>query len=150
MTSRERGHLAIEHTGDELTYIVPFQFQLPLGCHATIYYQNKEDSSKPKAKVKYWIKVRIVDLFEEDPIVIAQTKTDLVICEEPPNFEFLMMQMCEQKVMSWCCFDQGTCRGNIAFPKAVFSARDNFEAQVIIQNFNCNVALNAVTISLEQ
>lgn len=61
-----------------------------------------------------------------------------------------MMQMCEQRVVSWCCFDQGTCRGNISFEKTTFTPVDRFSAQLAIQNFNCNVALTQVTLSIEQ
>ena len=47
----------------------------------------------------------MVDIVEEERILIAEAKSEIMVSEEPPNFEFLMMQMCEQRVISWCCID---------------------------------------------
>ena len=101
--------------------------------------------------MKYWIKARIVDLIDDtdEPVVLAQCKKGLTIVEEPPNFEFLMMQMCEQRVISWCCFDQGTSRANISFEKSTFQPDDLFETLVVILNFNCNVAMTSLILTLE-
>lgn len=59
LTSRERGS---EQEARELTYVVPFSFSLPNGCPASIQYYNMQHPKKLKAKIKYWIKARIVDL----------------------------------------------------------------------------------------
>ena len=40
-------------------YSVPFQFNLPQGIPASIFYQNHKHSKKPEARVKYTIKVKL-------------------------------------------------------------------------------------------
>ena len=92
VTSRERG---AEVDCDELTYIVPFKFSLPNGCPASVYYYNRTHPKRPKAKIKYWIKASIIDSQDGDEIIIAKSKVGLIVAEDPPTFEFLMMQMCE-------------------------------------------------------
>ena len=86
----------------------------------------------------------------DEPVTIVECKRDITIGEEPPNFEFLMMQMCEQRVISWCCFDQGSSRANISFEKSTFEPTDVFETLVVILNFNCNVAMTSLILTLEQ
>jgi hypothetical protein len=56
-----------------------------------VYLHNRAHPQKPKAKIKYWIKARIVDIIDDETTVIAKCKKGLTITEEPPNFEFLMM-----------------------------------------------------------
>jgi hypothetical protein len=66
---------------------------LPNQCPASIYIHNRTHPNKLKAKIKYWIKARIVDLIDEtdEAVTIAECKKDLTVVEEPPDFEFLMM-----------------------------------------------------------
>lgn len=123
---------------------------LPNGCPASIYLNHREHPQKIKAKIKYWVKARIVDIVDDETTLIANCKKCLTITEEPPNFEFLMMQICEQRVTSWCCFDQGTSRANISFEKSTFEPVDLFETTVVILNFNCNVAMTSLMLVLEQ
>jgi hypothetical protein len=123
---------------------------LPNGCPASIYLNNRDHAQRPKAKIKYWVKARIVDFIDDETNLIAKCKKCLTITEEPPNFEFLMMQMCEQRVTSWCCFDQGSSRANISFEKSTFEPTDLFETLVVILNFNCNVAMTGLILFLEQ
>ena len=87
-TSRERGG---ESDPGELLYVIPFQFLLPNGCPASIYLNNRDHLQRPKAKIKYWVKARIVDFIDDETNLIAKCKKCLTITEEPPNFEFLMM-----------------------------------------------------------
>ena len=40
-------------------YVIPFNFPLPAGLPSSIFYHNKNDWDKPKAKVKYHIKAKL-------------------------------------------------------------------------------------------
>lgn len=57
-----------------------FEFLLPKDLPASIYYLNKDHNQKPKAKVRYSIKV---SLLTEDDMKINYKQ--MLIVHEPPN-----------------------------------------------------------------
>ena len=102
---------------------------------------------KPKAKVKYHIRARLNTRIAD--LMGMSYKQILVIRERPPNFEVAIQKASLHQIKTWCCCDQGTSSITVQFDKNTFLPSEIAHATVILDNSNCKIALNNVTLSVE-
>ena len=86
-------------------YTIPFQFHLPQGIPSSIIFSKKNVEKKPKAKVKYTIKVKLAT--RSHMTKEMHYKQVLIVRETPPNFEMMINQQSKHNITTWCCLNQG-------------------------------------------
>lgn len=65
-------------------YQIPFQFHLPAGIPSSIIFSKKVGEKKPKAKVKYYVKIRLAT--RTNTTQPMQYKQVIIVREMAPNF----------------------------------------------------------------
>ena len=102
----------------------------------------------PKAKVKYFVKARVVTSALKDHEL--KHKQVLAIREEPVKLktDAVIEETCEIK--TWGCCSQGASALKAEFNKNVFTPREVAEGEININNSACKLAVTDVCFFIEQ
>lgn len=111
---------------------MPFQFTLPLGIPASIYYVNNAINQLPRGIIKYTIKAQLAryGTFTEE-ITYRQV---ILVRENPQGFAQLINQESEYDMITWCCIGQGTSKISGRFEKNFYMPNEVVKADAIISN----------------
>jgi len=113
-------------------YMVPFQFTLPYGIPASIFYRNDNLSKKPYGKIKYSVQVKLAryGTFTRD----IRYKQVLLVREAPRDFAAMINQKSEYQMTTWCCIKQGKSGIQGRFEKNMYFPNEEVKADAIISN----------------
>ena len=98
-------------------YQIDFTSNLPEKIPSSLYFKEKHQREKPKAKVKYYVKVVLKTHDKHDEMKFKQV---LMIREKPVEFHMNDAQAETSNIKTWCCIDQGTSSMNSVFQKNQF------------------------------
>ena len=129
-------------------YTVPFEFQLPSYLPASFLFSKTNIEAKPKAKVKYHIKVRMVTRLPS--LRPMQYKQVLIIREAPPAVELMINQNNRLPIRTWCCINQGVSEITGRFEKNMYCPNEKVKADAIINNAQCNLNVTDIRLAIEQ
>lgn len=129
-------------------YQVPFQFTLPLGIPASIFYKNDAILKHPEGKIKYTVQARLAryGTFTKE-ITYRQV---ILVRENPKGFAQLINQESTYQLTTWCCLNQGTSKIQGRFEKNMYMPNEVVKADAIISNQMCNLAMTSIRLSVEQ
>jgi len=129
------------------TYNIDFQFILPTGLPSSIYYKDKRTREHPKAKIKYWVKAKVIGRSRSDEM---KHKQIIAIREPPVQFKMNEQQGEVANLKTWCCIDQGTSHMWVNYEKNIYTPQEVCRAFINIDNSNCTLNCTQVKFWLEQ
>lgn len=128
-------------------YSIPFSFVMPAGLPSSFQYIDQHIWQKPKGKVKYTIKARMIDSHTKE---LMRHKQVLILREQGEAFQQNIVHTDENNISTWCCMSQGVSRVTTTFEKNVFEPHETCKAIVSIDNSQCNLQIQNVRLCLEQ
>ena len=128
-------------------YQVNFQTELPSKIPSSLNFKEKHSREEPKAKIKYYIKVKLHAANSHDDMKYKQV---LAIREKPVDLVVGEAQSETSEIKTWCCISQGTSTMSSVFNKNVFLPNELAEGQIKINNELCNIAAHRVSFFVEQ
>lgn len=127
-------------------YRIGFRFMLPDNLPGSLMYKNKKRHDAPHAKVKYFVKASIVSVHDSMCL-----KHKAVLCvREKEQFEVGTEISETSEIKTWGCCAQGTSSMKAKFNKNIFSPQEEAEANVEIDNSQCNLAIKGVKLAIRQ
>ena len=126
-------------------YMIGFTFQLPANLPGSLMYKNKRRHDTPHAKVKYFVKAKIVSA--NDSMCMSH-KTVLCV-REKEQLEVGTEISETNEVKTWGCCAQGSTSLKVKFNKNIFTPQEEAEAIVEIDNSQCNLAINGVKLAIQ-
>jgi hypothetical protein len=121
-------------------YTVPFEFTIPSHLPASIMYQNRQHTDKPKAFIAYYVKAKI----ENHDRTYLKYKQMLVLHEPPVAFKQDEQHRQTVGITTCCCFDQGKTGLLVQFDKNVFFSNEIAKANVSVDNRECNLKISEI------
>ncbi len=102
---------------------------------------------KSKAKVKYYVKAKIVQNDGDD---LFKYKQVLMIREKPVSLKTDETISETSEIKTWCCCSQGTSSMTAKFNKNVFTPQEDAEGEIKIDNEHCNIGVSKVKFAITQ
>ena len=115
-------------------YQVEFTTNLPENIPSSLYFKEKHEREKPKAKIKYYVKATLKTHDKHDEMKYKQV---LMIREKPVNFKTNDAQSETSNIKTWCCIDQGTSTMSSLFQKNQFLPNEVALGSVRVNNVEC-------------
>ena len=128
-------------------YVIDFQFQLQEGLPSSFNLKDKKRREEPKAKVKYYVKTKLITFNEDDEMKYKQV---LAIREKPVNFESYAEKQERVHMKTCCCCDQGHCQMKTWFEKNIYTPQETARSTFAIDNSECQLTVNNVSFSVQQ
>lgn len=107
---------------------------MPEKIPSSLNFKYKGCREEPKAKIKYYIKVKLHCADKHDDMKYKQV---LAIREKPVNLVVGEAQSETSEIKTWCCISQGTSSMSSVFNKNVFLPNEMAEGQIKINNEHC-------------
>lgn len=127
-------------------YTIDFSFILPDHIPSSLNFKDKKSREEPKAKVKYFVKVKL-DCKDDDEEM--KYKQVLVIREKPVDFEANEQLKEKSEIKTWCCIDQGKSKLKSTFEKNVYQPDEEAVAEVKVDNEECKLDVSKVSFFIE-
>ena len=128
-------------------YQVDFQMKLPDHIPSSLHFKDHHSREKPKAKVKYYVKVVLKTHDKHDEMKYKQV---LIIREKPVAFRTGDAQAETSHLKTWCCIDQGTSTMSSVFEKNQYLPTEVAKGFVRINNEHCQLNAHRVSFYVEQ
>ena len=138
------GDLPSELSGD---FKLAFRFSLPDHIPSSFNFKDKKKRSKPDAKIKYFVKAKLIC---EDEDLEIKHKAVMAVRERIGDVQANTTISETSEIKTWCCCSQGTSSLKAQFNKNVFTPMEDAEGELEIDNSECKVGVSKVEFALLQ
>ena len=128
-------------------YTIPFSFVLPPSLPSSFQFMRPEMHQRPKGRVKYSLRATMEDHHGK---AMMKNKQVIILREMGDNYQTDITRTDEHDISTWCCINQGRSRITTKFDKNVFEPHEVCKAYINVDNSNCNLNMEHVSLSLEQ